>query len=98
MPGNLGNSPNTWNSEGSLFFNYSKFLKCLAIWEIFQIPNFLKESESVLFFLFRKILKCQTIWEYSNYKESREFPKYLGFWKIPQILGNLGNSPSSYFL
>ena len=53
IPGNLTNSPNTWESgefpkfsrksEGSLFFIYSKFLKCLTdvIYEICQKPRHL---------------------------------------------------------
>jgi len=57
MPGNQGNSPNIWESrefskilgesEGGLFFNNRKFLKCLAIWEIFQIPRYLGNSPSI---------------------------------------------------
>ena len=38
MPGNLGIFPKLLReSDGSLFFMYTKFLKCLAIWEISQI-------------------------------------------------------------
>jgi len=42
IPGNLGNSPNAWESR--------KFLKCLVILEIL---NFLKESEGFFIFHFQ---------------------------------------------
>ena len=47
MPGNLGNSqvPQILREfEGSFFFKYKKFLKCLAIWKIFQISRGLRNS------------------------------------------------------
>ena len=102
IPGNLINSPNTLESEefpkfsrkseGSLFFNYSKFLKCLAdvIYEIYQKPINLEEFP-----------KYPVIWEISKFLKFVkfwEFPKCLGIWEIPQIPGNLANSPNSSFI
>jgi len=59
MPGNLENSPNTWESgefpkflkflkefEGSFFVKYKKY-KCLAIWKISQISIGLRNSPNI---------------------------------------------------
>ena len=82
--GNLGNSPKfPEESEGSLFLNYKKNLKCLTFWEISQIPR----QYSVICKI-SKILKIYhpQIPKYLvNIWESGDFPKCLGIWKIPQI-------------
>ena len=107
MPGNQGNTPNIWESrefskilgesEGDLFFNNRKFLKCLAIWKIFQIPRYLGNSPSIQSFgKFPKSYKDTPleflgIWENLgnslNSRESGEFPKTQTFGKFPRYPG-----------
>ena len=56
-------------SEGGLFFNYRKFLKCLAIREISQIPRHLGNFPVIQSFL--------EIGNFLKKVESVKFPKYL---------------------
>ena len=95
--GKFGNSPNAWKSgefPNSLenlsvvyFLNIGKFLKCLAIWEISQIPRHLGNFP-----------KIQNFEKLQNLKIHH--PQIsIGIWEIrgiPQLPENLGNSPNSY--
>ena len=107
MPIYLGNSFNAWEfgefsqflreSEGSLFFDYWKFIKCLAFRYIFQIPRHLRDFKisSHLRYLQNLNTTVKVLQEFGKFWV---FPKCLGTWEISQISWNMGNSPNSYFL
>ena len=115
MPGNQGNTPNIWESrefskilgesEGDLFFNNRKFLKCLAIWKIFQIPRYLGNSPCIQSFgKFPNLIKIPPSNSYRNLRKPGEFLKFQGIWGISQnpdiweiseIPRHLGNFPYS---
>ena len=95
MPIYLGYSFNAWEfgefsqflreSEGSLFFDYWKFIKCLAFRYIFQIPRHLRD------------FKISSHLRYLQNLKKYHRQSFIGIWEIlgiPKMPGNKGNFPN----
>ena len=84
MPGYLGNFLNAWVS--------GKFLKCLGICEISQVPRHLRNFQNL-----KNIPPsntCRNLGNFPNAWVSAKFPKCLGIWEISQMPGFFGNPPN----
>ena len=96
MPIYLGNSFNAWEfgefpqflreSEGSLFFNYWKFIKCLAFRYIFQIPRHLRDFKISSHLRYLQNLKKYHRQSFIGTGNLGNFPNILEYGKFPKFL------------